>query len=293
MRLTQDQPSESFFSQACKHIVTFQAWNMSRNRGLFCSGAVYQDVQLVWQNCRSFNEPDSDICKSCDEAQQAFLARWQQQGLPQPDCHPGADKKKKGGHTKAAAAEAEAAAARQSGKKPDGRQLQRDDDAMQRGKGAGVGEILNTAKRGDRNSASDKRKFDAQAEGAAAGKPSVKRKRGQDSDDIEVDPSSSAAAQPKKKSKGFLVKEDLAPEKMSAGARLRKGLPPTPSSRISPRMAAAEAAFIAAPVAADSAPKATVNPVGKSKTDALHQGAHKFKSESDPPVARRSSGRLK
>lgn len=246
---------------------------------------MYRDVELVWENCRSFNKPDSDICRDCDEAQQAFLARWQQQGLPQPDCHVGADKKKKGRQSGPAAADAAAAAAGKGGKKPAGSQTQRED-----------GKAHKTAKQVESSKTKDKQKSDAREE-AAAGKPSSKRKRGQDSaDDDEAKPSSSAAAQPKK-SKGAQVKEELAPEKMSAGARLRKGLPPTPPSRISPRMAGAEAASQAASVAADTGPikvpEASAKPMSKSKPVATHQAGKKVKADPDPPVARRSSGRLK
>lgn len=228
-------------------------------------------MQLVWDNCRGFNKPNSDICNTCDEAQQAFLAKWQQHGLSLP----AADKKKKGRQSGSAKAEAEAAAAGKGGKQPDGKA---DKMAKQR-------EL----------SASDKRRLGAQ-EAAAAGKPSVKRKRGQDSPGVEEEQSSSsAAAQPKKKSKGAVVKEDVAPEKMSASARLRKGLPPTPPSRISPRMATVEAGSNAAPMAAESGPDEASkgNPKGKFKAAAVHQGINKAKADPDPPVSRRSSGRLK
>lgn len=50
-----------------------------------CAGEVYDDVELVWANCRAFNEPDSDICALADEAQQAFKSKWQQQDLPEQD----------------------------------------------------------------------------------------------------------------------------------------------------------------------------------------------------------------
>lgn len=253
-----------------------------KGTSLGCSpGAVFRDVELVWQNCRSFNKLDSDICKDCDEAQQAFLARWQQQGLPQPDTHAGADKKKKGKQS----GPAEATAAGKGGKKPGGSQARGENDKAHK-----------PTKQTGSSRTPDKRKADAQEE-AAAGKPSSKRKRGQDSAAHgEVDPSSSAPAQPKKESKGVAVKEELAPEKMSAGARLRKGLPPTPGSRVSPRMAGAEAvpeASIAADHALTKEQAVTAKPVSKFKTAALHQGAHKVKADPDPPVARRSSGRLK
>lgn len=238
---------------------------------------MFQDVQLVWDNCRSFNKPDSDICKTCDEAQQAFLARWQQQGL----LPPAADKKKKGRQPGPAI---EAAAAGKDGKKSDFKQEQ--DTTRQRGKLEGK-----VAKQREAT-ASDKPRPVAQ-ETAAVGKLAAKRKRGLESADVEEEePSSSAAAQAKKASKAAVVKVDLAPEKMSAGARLRKGLPPTPPSRISPRMATAEAASNAAASDSvpDEAPKAQAK--GKSKP-AASQGANKAKMDSDPPVARRSSGRLK
>ena len=100
-------------------------------------------------------------------------------------------------------------------------------------------------------------------------------------------------AQPKLKSKGGTVKEELAPEKMSAGERLRKGLPPTPGSRVSPRMAGAEAVSEAAVAVSTSAQDVIAKPVSKSKTAALNQGTNKVKGDPDPPAPRRSSGRLK
>ena len=39
-------------------------------------------MDLVWSNCRSFNEADSEICDLADQAQQALRMRWQQEGLP-------------------------------------------------------------------------------------------------------------------------------------------------------------------------------------------------------------------
>ena len=56
---------------------------------------MYNDVELVWANCRAFNEPDSDICALADEAQKAFRTKWQQQDLPDQDARP-ARKKSKG-----------------------------------------------------------------------------------------------------------------------------------------------------------------------------------------------------
>lgn len=242
---------------------------------------MFQDVQLVWENCRSFNKPDSDICRTCDDAQQAFLARWQQQGL----LPPAADKKKKG--RQPGSATAEAAAAGKGGKQADVKREQ--DTTRQRDKAEGK-----MAKRRE-DSAADKPNSLAQEAAAVSKQPGI-RKRGQESADVgqEAEPSSSAAAQPKKASKAAVVKVDLPPEKMSAGARLRMGLPPTPPSRISPRMATAEAASHAAPAASESVPDETPKAQAKGKSKpAASQAANKAKGDSDPPVARRSSGRLK
>lgn len=46
------------------------------------AGEVLGDVDLIWSNCRSFNEADSEICDLADQAQQALRMRWQQEGLP-------------------------------------------------------------------------------------------------------------------------------------------------------------------------------------------------------------------
>ncbi len=66
------------------------------------AGEVLGDVDLVWANCRSFNEPDSEICDLADQAQQALRMRWQQEGLPTvtpiPPC---AKKQKKDGKKRA------------------------------------------------------------------------------------------------------------------------------------------------------------------------------------------------
>ena len=65
-------------------------------------GEVLGDVDLVWANCRNFNEPDSEICDLADQAQQALRMRWQQEGLPTvtpiPPC---AKKQKKDGKKRA------------------------------------------------------------------------------------------------------------------------------------------------------------------------------------------------
>ena len=59
------------------------------------AGEVLGDVDLVWANCRSFNEPDSEICDFADQAQQALRMRWQQEGLPTVTPIPPSPKKKK------------------------------------------------------------------------------------------------------------------------------------------------------------------------------------------------------
>ena len=53
------------------------------------------DVDLVWSNCRSFNEADSEICDLADQAQQALRMRWQQEGLPTVTPIPPSAKKQK------------------------------------------------------------------------------------------------------------------------------------------------------------------------------------------------------
>lgn len=44
-------------------------------------GAVAEDVRLVWRNCRTFNEPGSDVYKSCDELAGFFDQLWKQAKL--------------------------------------------------------------------------------------------------------------------------------------------------------------------------------------------------------------------
>ncbi len=45
------------------------------------AAAVAQDVRLVWRNCRTFNEPGSDVVKSCDELAGFFDQLWKQAKL--------------------------------------------------------------------------------------------------------------------------------------------------------------------------------------------------------------------
>jgi len=54
-------------------------------------------VDLIWGNCRNYNEPDSEICDLADQTQQALRMRWQQEGLPiVTPITPAAEKKKDG-----------------------------------------------------------------------------------------------------------------------------------------------------------------------------------------------------
>lgn len=218
--------------------------------------------------------------------------------MPQPPSQAAAGAKKRKGHRlqSATVAEAETAAAPKGGKKQSGGKIKREDEAA-----AAAAERKDTRAadgKGARKKPQDgNSKPDSPGANAAAQqdpKQLSKRTRGQASPhDEAAQASSTAAAQPKKKGKA--VKEDLAPEKMTAGARLRKGLPPTPPSRISPRMGLPEAASDAAAVDADftEAPKAAAKPQGKAKAFAQTQGANKVKTDAEQPSSRRSSGRLK
>lgn len=50
--------------------------------GAYSSAAgVAQDVRLVWRNCRTFNEPGSDVVRSCDELAGFFDQLWKQAKL--------------------------------------------------------------------------------------------------------------------------------------------------------------------------------------------------------------------
>jgi hypothetical protein len=48
------------------------------------ASAVADDVCLVWHNCRTFNEPGSDVYQSCDELAGFFDQQWKQAKLPPP-----------------------------------------------------------------------------------------------------------------------------------------------------------------------------------------------------------------
>lgn len=284
------------------------------------TGEVYEDVERIWHNCRSFNEPESDICATADEAQQAFHARWRQQGLPQPEVK--ADKKRGGKSGRQSAADVKA----QGGKKQSGAKVKEDEAVGTKGKGVGT-DTGHEKKRVEVNDASEnddslpgtsvlkppangttdkskRRRSDNNAD-AAAQQPSSKRKRSHESV-ANNDSDDTLADHPGRKSKGKSVQPDPVPEKMSASARLRRGLPPTPPTRISPRMAPAEAVPEAAPEAAaaeadqedDPAQHADVKAKGKAKANAKDQttvggSTNGQVRSSDQPASRRTSGRLK
>lgn len=250
------------------------------NRHSFLAGDVFEDVERIWHNCHSFNEPESEICTTASEAQQAFHARWQQQGLLQHEVKP--DKTKSGRSSKQAAPAAEAAAGK-GGKKQSGAK--------------GKPEAATAAASGKGKVAADDRGHKAQPGEKSASAPSSKQKRGSESV-----ANAKAAASSAQKSET----KQLAPEKLSASARLRKGLPPTPPIRISPRGAASEAVATskaepnaAATSEAEPNAAATAAAKGKGKTkpsakvSIASAGNAQVKPGTDEPVLRRTSGRLK
>ncbi len=234
---------------------------------------MYEDVERIWHNCHSFNKPESDICATASEAQQAFHARWQQQGLPQHEVKP--DKTKRGRSSKPAAPAAEAAAGK-GGEKQSG------------AKGKPETAAAATAAKGKEKVAADDRGHKAQPEKKGVSAPTSKQKRGSESV-ATAKPAASSAQKPDTK--------QLAPEKLSASARLRKGLPPTPPVRISPRGATAEAASEAVATSEadpDAGATAAAKGKGKAKPGARASAAStQVKPGSDEPVLRRTSGRLK
>ena len=46
--------------------------------------AVMEMVQLVWRNCYTFNESDSDVHKLCQELELHVNRIWEEAGLPMP-----------------------------------------------------------------------------------------------------------------------------------------------------------------------------------------------------------------
>ena len=283
---------------------------------------MYSDVELIWQNCHSFNESDSEICTTANEAQQAFHDRWQQQGLPQQQAKPGKKKTGKSGK-QAAATEADNST---SGKKKSGKSGKQEaaTEAVegtpgQKRKGSKVskqaaGDAPNSsakadAVRGKTDKAANRRESqDGGKSMAAKPQQTAKRKRGDPADD-DHDPQPSKkikgeADQQNKKSKGA-SDQHLAPEKLSASARLRKGLPPTPPLRVSPRAGNAEAAADESGAAGRASAAHHLNSKAKGKS-----AKGKFKGEekadggdqhaeledgktTEQLTARRISGRLK
>lgn len=245
------------------------------NRHSFLAGDVFEDVERIWHNCHSFNKPESDICATASEAQQAFHARWQQQGLLQHEVKP--DKTKSGRSSKQAAPAAEAAAGK-GGKRQSGAKGK--PEAATAAAASGKGKM-----------AADDRGHKTQPVEKGVSAPSSKQKRGSES----VATAKAAASSAQKSDT-----KQLAPEKLSASARLRKGLPPTPPVRISPRGTAAEAASEAvAKSKADPDTAATAAAKGKGKAKPSVKGSTasagnaQVKLGTDEPVLRRTSGRLK
>ncbi len=56
------------------------------------AGGALDDIRLVWQNCRAFNEPGSDVYKGCDELAGYVEQLWRQARLDRaPVGHFGGD----------------------------------------------------------------------------------------------------------------------------------------------------------------------------------------------------------
>ena len=45
------------------------------------AGQVWEDIRLVWRNCRTFNEPSSDVYKDCEELSGFIEEIWRQARL--------------------------------------------------------------------------------------------------------------------------------------------------------------------------------------------------------------------
>lgn len=228
-------------------------------------------MERIWHNCQSFNEPDSDICATASEAQQAFHARWQQQGLPQHEVR--FEKQKIGRSSKQAAAGADAKDAGKGLKK----KVAKTETAA-----AGVNDkAMKAANDRGHTAKQDLPQF-------------TKRKRDRESV-ANSDAVGASAEQFKGKSNRGTSQQQIAPEKMSASVRLRKGLPPTPSLRISPRGAAAEAVAEAPASEAGQNVVEEVAVKGKAKGGASERkpDSAQVKSEAGQSVPRRTSGRLK
>lgn len=44
--------------------------------------AVWADIQLVWRNCRTYNEASSEVCKAAEELAGFAEQLWKQSRLP-------------------------------------------------------------------------------------------------------------------------------------------------------------------------------------------------------------------
>lgn len=55
------------------------------HRGAYAdAAAAFEDVRLIWANCRAFNEAASDVCKGCDELAGYVDQLWRQARLERP-----------------------------------------------------------------------------------------------------------------------------------------------------------------------------------------------------------------
>ena len=43
---------------------------------------VLRDVEVIWRNCRGFNDPGSDLASDADACKEAMDAAWGRAGLP-------------------------------------------------------------------------------------------------------------------------------------------------------------------------------------------------------------------
>jgi hypothetical protein len=81
--LLQQQPHELELNLACfcgfQNPMDLGTIESKLEGGAYTSpAAVAEDVRLVWRNCRTFNEPGSDVYKSCDELAGFFDQLWKQ-----------------------------------------------------------------------------------------------------------------------------------------------------------------------------------------------------------------------
>lgn len=177
----------------------------------YLAGEVYKDVELVWANCRAFNEPDSDICEQAGDAKTAFKTKWQQQDLPVQDTQP-AKKKSKG---KSAKLQAEDTGTAKGKKGQPEAAAAADDDSSNRKQKKGASKL---EAEGQQHS-----KAKPSRDSATTAEPGRKKKRGalaaadaSDDDESDVQPSATAAKSPqqgpgKKRKADAAVKHEQAP----------------------------------------------------------------------------------